>query len=127
MLLVSRSGLVEEDAVEVFHYSGFCFFLDVKLPSLFRGNNNVVIVLFPFHIFMPLANCSSSAFKDSFPSQGQEIALTSTYSSTLQKGLWHLLEGESLSWNSPTLAIYGVHSLPLGDAGRDFPFTEDET
>ena len=28
----------------------------------------------------------------------------------------------------PTLAVYDVaHSLPLGDTGRDFPFTEDET
>ena len=28
----------------------------------------------------------------------------------------------------PTLAVYDVaHSLPLGGAGRGFPFTEDET
>jgi hypothetical protein len=26
----------------------------------------------------------------------------------------------------PMLAVYDVHSLPLGGAGRDFPFTEDE-
>ena len=39
MLLVSRSGLVEEDAVEAFHYYGFhlsCFFLDVQL-QVFSG------------------------------------------------------------------------------------------
>ena len=30
ILLVSRSGLVGEDAIEVFHYHGFQFFLDVQ-------------------------------------------------------------------------------------------------
>jgi len=40
MLLVSRSGLVEEDAVEVFHYHDFhltflsFFFLDVRFKVL---------------------------------------------------------------------------------------------
>ena len=37
MLLVSRSGLVEDDAVEVFHYYSFhlsSFFLDVKFQVL---------------------------------------------------------------------------------------------
>ena len=58
MLLVSRSGLVEEDAVEVFHYYGFHLiysFLMYNFKS-FRENNNVVVFPFPFHIFMPLAN-----------------------------------------------------------------------
>ena len=39
MLLVSRSVLVEEDVVEVFHYYGFShvlFFLDVKFQVLSR-------------------------------------------------------------------------------------------
>ena len=48
MLLVSRSGLVEEGAVEVFHY------YDFHLPSFFRENNNVVI--FPFLIFCYIFN-----------------------------------------------------------------------
>ena len=35
MLLVSRPGLVEEDAVEMFHYYGFHLsFLDVKFQVL---------------------------------------------------------------------------------------------
>jgi hypothetical protein len=36
MLLVSRSGLVEENAVEMFHYYGFhvVLFLDVKFQVL---------------------------------------------------------------------------------------------
>jgi hypothetical protein len=50
MLLVSRSGLGEENAVEVFHHCG------VNLSSTFRENNNVLLLPFPFHIFMPLAN-----------------------------------------------------------------------
>ena len=53
VLLVSRSGLVEEDAVEVFHYHGFSW---CTISSLFRENNNVVVFQFPFHIFMPLVN-----------------------------------------------------------------------
>jgi hypothetical protein len=58
MLLVSRFELVEEDAVEVFHYCGFhlsSFFLMYNFMN-FRENNNVVVFPFPFHIFLPLAN-----------------------------------------------------------------------
>ena len=39
MVLVSRSGLVEEDAVEVFR----------KISSPFKGNINVVVFPFPYH------------------------------------------------------------------------------
>ena len=45
MLLVSRSGLVEEDVVEVF--SLVLFFLHVKFS--FTKNNNMVLFPFPFH------------------------------------------------------------------------------
>ena len=58
MLLVSRSGLVEQDAVKVFHYYGFHLsssFLMYNFKS-FQGNNNVVVFPFPFQIFMQLAN-----------------------------------------------------------------------
>ena len=71
--LVSRSGLVEEDAVEVFYYHGwhfYSFFLDVKFPSPFRENNNVVVLPFPFR------------------------------SSALREGRWHLVMGESISRDS---------------------------
>ena len=54
LLLVSRSGLVEEDAVEVFHYYGF-HVSSSFIESPFMENNNVVLFPFPFHIFMPLA------------------------------------------------------------------------
>ena len=66
MLLVSWSGHVEEDAVEVFRYYVFtCPLLSrCKISSPFRENNNVVVFLFPFHIFM--RTCDSPAFKDSF-------------------------------------------------------------
>ena len=55
-LLVSRSGLVEEDAVEVFRYYGFHFPLlsCCTISSPFRENNNVVVFPFLFHIFLPL-------------------------------------------------------------------------
>ena len=57
VLLVSRSGLVEKNAVKVFHHYGVhlsSFLLDVKLRH-FRENNNVVGFTFSFHTFMPLA------------------------------------------------------------------------
>ena len=91
MLLVSRYGLVEENAVEVFHYHGF--------------------------------HLSSSCL---------EVVLTSTRSSALREGPLALSRGTILIPGyirpPPTLAVYDVaQSLPLGGAGRDFPFTEDET
>ena len=58
MFLVSRSGLVVGDAVEVFHYYGFHLsssFLMYNVKS-FRETNNVVVFSFPFHFFMTLAN-----------------------------------------------------------------------
>jgi len=58
MLLLSRSGLVQENAVEVFHHYGVNLsssFL-CKISSPFMENNNVVVFRFPLHIFMPLAN-----------------------------------------------------------------------
>ena len=65
MLLVNRFGHVEENAVEVFLHYGFHLssFL-CKIASLFRENNNVIILPFTFHVVMSI--CGSSAFKDSF-------------------------------------------------------------
>ena len=40
--------------------------------------------------------CDSSASKDSFPSLGQEVSLTSTRSSALRKVRWRLVEGDCL-------------------------------
>ena len=54
MLLVSRSGLVEEDTVETFHYYGFHLSSSSSSSSSsspFMENNNVVFP-FPFHIFI---------------------------------------------------------------------------
>ena len=46
MLLVSKSGLVEEDAVKVFHYVFTCLRLsECKISSPLRENNNVVVFL----------------------------------------------------------------------------------
>ena len=54
MLLVSKSGLAEENVVEVFHRYGvhWCSFS----LCIFKGNNKMAVFPFPFHIFMPLAN-----------------------------------------------------------------------
>ena len=58
MLLVSRSLLVEENAVEVLHERVFtCLLLSWrKISSPFWEINNVVVFLFPFHIFKPLTS-----------------------------------------------------------------------
>ena len=69
MLLVSRSGLVEEDAVEVLT----CLLFWCEILSPFQENNNVVVFQFPSHILMPLTNCGSSTFKDSFTSSVQLV------------------------------------------------------
>ena len=55
LLLVSRSGFMEQDALEVFHYYGFHLYSSF-LSSPFRENNNEEVFPFPSHIFMPLAN-----------------------------------------------------------------------
>ena len=55
MLLVSKSELVEENAVEVFHtFLLVLFFLDVKFHVL--SEKNYVIISVSFDIFTPLAN-----------------------------------------------------------------------
>ena len=58
ILLVSKSGFVEVNAVQVFHHHGvhltplsWC-----KISSTFTENNNVVVLSFVFFIFMLLAN-----------------------------------------------------------------------
>ena len=58
MLLVSRSGLVEEDAVEVLHFYDFHLSSPFLMYNFkfFRENNNVVLFPLPFHILMQLAN-----------------------------------------------------------------------
>ena len=66
MLLISRSGLVEEDVVEVFQYYGFYFFLDVKFQVL-AGK----IIMWWYSRFLSTSSCrrstcGTSAFKDSF-------------------------------------------------------------
>jgi hypothetical protein len=69
MLFVSRSGLVEENAVKVFHHwcSLVLFFLDVKFEVL-SGK----IIMRYYSRFLSTSTCrvpicGSSTFKDSFP------------------------------------------------------------
>jgi hypothetical protein len=54
MLLVSRCGLLEEDAVEVFLYYGFRFPLLswCYISNHFKENDNVIVFSFPFKIFI---------------------------------------------------------------------------
>ena len=65
MLLVSRSGLVEDN---VFHPMVFnCPLLSLcKTSSPFRENNNVVFQ-FPFHVFLPLAKLCFIHLQGHFP------------------------------------------------------------
>ena len=56
MLLVSRSGVVEEllKCFITMNFTGSAIF-DQNFRS-FKVNNNVAILLFPFHFFRPLAD-----------------------------------------------------------------------
>ena len=56
----------------------------------------------------------------------KEVTLTSSRSSPLQKGRWHLVEGESLSRDSFGPLYEAAYSLPRGGVCRGFLFTEDE-
>ena len=58
LLPITTSKFVEEYPVDPSLWiSLVLFFLDVRtISSLFRENNNVVVLPFPFGIFMPLAN-----------------------------------------------------------------------
>ena len=58
--------------------------------------------------------------------QDQDAVLTSIRSSALREGRWRLVEEESLSRESFGLLLVS-HSLPLGGAGKNFPFVEVET
>ena len=83
----------------------------------------------PFHVFIRWPTCGSSALKGSFPSYGQENALTSTRSPVLillalGRGRIHI---PGFIQSPPTLAVYEVRSLLLGGVDKDLSFTEDET
>jgi len=58
MLLVSMSGLVENNAVKVFHHYSvhLSFSFLVYNLTFIKENNNVIIFQFTFHIFLPLVN-----------------------------------------------------------------------
>ena len=68
-LIVSRFGLVEENAVEVFHHYGvhLLSFSLCKISSHFRKISNVVVSPFLFHIFMPLVNLWFIRLQGYFP------------------------------------------------------------
>ena len=99
MLLVSRSRLVEEDAILVFRVITCPLLSWSKISIPCRESNNVVVFPFPFHSFMPLANLWFICLQGKLP-----ILRTS----------WHdlypligpprmplgLIEGESLSRDS---------------------------
>ena len=57
LLPITTSKFVEEYPVDPSLWiSLVLFFLDVKFPSPYRENNNVVVFQFSFHIFVLLAN-----------------------------------------------------------------------
>ena len=123
MLYVRRSGLVEENAVEVFlHYIVFtCPVLSwCKISGPFRENINVIVLPVSFHIFMLLVNfwfirLTARSCPDLYPficPPGRLLALG-------REGILVL----GFIRSTPMLAIYDVaHSSPLGGVGRDFFF-----
>ena len=102
MLLGSRSGLVEEHNVEVFHHYGVNLFSSFlcKISSHFREKNNVVIFIVPFYIFMPLSNLQFVCFQGQFSILRTRSSLNFTRSSTLREERCYLVERESLSQDS---------------------------
>ena len=91
----------------------------------------MLVFLFSFHIFMPLANLfirlqgyfpilSTRSFPDVYP-----LIRPPRRPLTLDTG--RILIPKFIR-SCPMLAVYDLaHSLPLGGVGRDFPFIEDET
>ena len=69
MLLVSRGGHVEEDAVDVFHHYMFTCLLLLwcRIPILFGENNILEVLKFPFNNIKPLANLWFIRFQGQFP------------------------------------------------------------
>ena len=65
----------------------------------------MVVFLFPFHIFAPLANMWFIRLQEHFSILRTKVALTSIPSSALREGRWHLVEGETLSRNSLVLLL----------------------
>ena len=134
MLRVSRFRLVEVNVVEVFDHFDFHFFLlsSCKISSSFRENNNMIVFLFPFHIFMPFANLCLIRLQGQFPilrirSYLDFYPLIRLPRRPLALGRERILISGFIRF-PPMLAVYdGVHKLQLGGVGRGFSFTEDET
>ena len=132
-MLVSRSELSEENALEVFHqlWGSLVFFLNVKFQV-----RSWKIVMWLYSRFLSTVSCrwqtcGSSAFNQ-FPILNTKscpdlCTLIHPPRRSLALGReWILIPGFIRS--SHMLAIYSVaHSLPLGGVDRDYPFTEDET
>ena len=124
LLLVSRSGLVEENTVEVFHHVFTCPLLPwCKISSPFKQNNNVAVLPFPFHIVIPFVRMWFVRIWGYFP-----ILMTSSFPDLYPLIRPHirslaLCRGRILIpgfVQSPhRLAVYGVaHYLPLGGIFR---------
>ena len=127
MLLVSRSGLVEEDAVEVFHYYGFHLSSSFLMQNFkpFQVNNNVVVFPIHLHIFMPLANLCLIRLQGQFPIPRTRSCpglypLIHPPKRLLALGRGRILIPGFIR-SSPMLAVYYVaHCFPLGGVGNDF-------
>ena len=94
----------------------------------FRENNNVVVFLIPFQIFMLLVNLWLIRLRGEFPILSTRSCpdLIRPPKRPLALGRGRILIPGFIR-SSPTLAVYNVaHYLPLGGAGKGFPFTEDE-
>ena len=133
-MLVSRSRLVEDNAVEVLHYYGFhlssSFSYDVKFQVHLEE-----IIMWKSSRFLSKsscrwATCGSSAFKHPILSSKSCHNLYPFIRSPGRPfafGIGRILI-QGFIRTPPRLPVNdAVHSLPLGGVSKGFPFTEDET
>ena len=100
--------------------------------SLFRENNNMVLLPFPLQIFMPLVNLWFIRLQGQFPTLRTRscpdlCSFIRPPRMPLAFGRKRILIPGFIR-TSPMLAVYGAaQSLPLGGVGRDLSFIKDDT
>ena len=128
MLLVSMSGIVEENAVELFHHYGFNLpssFL-CKISTPFKENNSVAVFQFTFHIFVPLAHLWFIRLQGYFSilraRRCSDLYLLIRPPRRVLVFGREIIDISGFIRSPPKSAVYIAHSLPLGGVGRDFTF-----
>ena len=104
VLLVRKFRLAEENAVEMLHHYGGHLSSSFLVSNFnhFEKNNSIIVLLFIFYIFMPLASLWISS------------GSTSIRSSALWEVRWHLIEGENLYGTNSVLSYFSrLRRCPL--------------